>query len=441
MVPESPCRRKKYQDYYIFRDEPEDQIPTNWQSKFGGPAWEYVPSLKKWYLHLYDVTQADLNWENPEVRGELKKVIRFWKNKGIKGFRFDVINVISKPELFEDDLEGDGRRFYTDGPHVHEYLKELTRDTGIEDMITVGEMSSTSLENCIRYSGRKEKELSMCFNFHHLKVDYKDGDKWTLMEPDRIALKKLFETWQMGMQDGDGWNALFWCNHDQPRVVSRMGNEDLYWKESAKMLAAAIHMMRGTPYVYQGEELGMTNAHYNDISQYRDVESLNYYKILLDQGKTKEQALKVLAARSRDNSRTPMQWSDDKNAGFTEGTPWIEAPENYKEINAETELKDPDSIYSFYKKLIALRKEKDIIAEGTIEFLEKENADVLAYRRNYQGEELIVLNNLTAENVTIRQQPEWKAYQKRLGNYEKITAEDGKITLRSFETIVLDSAL
>ena len=402
---------------------------------------EYVPSLKKWYLHLYDVTQADLNWENPEVRGELKKVIRFWKNKGIKGFRFDVINVISKPELFEDDLEGDGRRFYTDGPHVHEYLKELTRDTGIEDMITVGEMSSTSLENCIRYSGRKEKELSMCFNFHHLKVDYKDGDKWTLMEPDRIALKKLFETWQMGMQDGDGWNALFWCNHDQPRVVSRMGNEDLYWKESAKMLAAAIHMMRGTPYVYQGEELGMTNAHYNDISQYRDVESMNYYKILLDQGKTKEQALKVLAARSRDNSRTPMQWSDDKNAGFTEGTPWIEAPENYKEINAETELKDPDSIYSFYKKLIALRKEKDIIAEGTIEFLEKENADVLAYRRNYQGEELIVLNNLTAENVTIRQQPEWKAYQKRLGNYEKITAEDGKITLRSFETIVLDSAL
>lgn len=432
---------KKYQDYYIFRDEPEDQIPTNWQSKFGGPAWEYVPSLKKWYLHLYDVTQADLNWENPEVRGELKKVIRFWKNKGIKGFRFDVINVISKPELFEDDLEGDGRRFYTDGPHVHEYLKELTRDTGIEDMITVGEMSSTSLENCIRYSGRKEKELSMCFNFHHLKVDYKDGDKWTLMEPDRIALKKLFETWQMGMQDGDGWNALFWCNHNQPRVVSRMGNEDLYWKESAKMLAAAIHMMRGTPYVYQGEELGMTNAHYNDISQYRDVESLNYYKILLDQGKTKEQALKVLAARSRDNSRTPMQWSDDKNAGFTEGTPWIEAPENYKEINAETELKDPDSIYSFYKKLIALRKEKDIIAEGTIEFLEKENADVLAYRRNYQGEELIVLNNLTAENVTIRQQPEWKVYQKRLGNYEKITAEDGKITLRPFETIVLDSAL
>lgn len=432
---------KKYQDYYIFRDAPQDHVPTNWQSKFGGSAWEYVLSLKKWYLHLFDVTQADLNWENPEVRAELKKVILFWKDKGVKGFRFDVVNLISKPELFENDMEGDGRRFYTDGLHVHEYLKELTRDTGIEDMITVGEMSSTSLENCIQYSGQDEKELSMCFSFHHLKVDYKNGDKWALMEPDRMALKQLFEQWQTGMQEGNGWNALFWCNHDQPRIVSRMGNEDLYWKESAKMLAAVIHMMRGTPYVYQGEELGMTNAHYNDISQYRDVESLNYYKILLDQGKTEEQALKILAARSRDNSRTPMQWSAAPNAGFTEGTPWIEAPENYKEINVETELKDPDSVYSFYKKLIALRKEKDIIAEGTIDFLEKENPDVLAYKRNYLGEELIVLNNLTAENAVIQQQPEWKAYQKLLGNYEEITAEGGKITLRPFETIVLDSVL
>lgn len=432
---------KKYQDYYIFRDDPQDHVPTNWQSKFGGSAWEYVLSLKKWYLHLFDVTQADLNWENPEVRAELKKVILFWKDKGVKGFRFDVVNLISKPELFENDMEGDGRRFYTDGLHVHEYLKELTRDTGIEDMITVGEMSSTSLENCIQYSGQDEKELSMCFSFHHLKVDYKNGDKWALMEPDRMALKQLFEQWQTGMQEGNGWNALFWCNHDQPRIVSRMGNEDLYWKESAKMLAAVIHMMRGTPYVYQGEELGMTNAHYNDISRYRDVESLNYYKILLDQGKTEEQALKILAARSRDNSRTPMQWSAAPNAGFTEGTPWIEAPENYKEINVETELKDPDSVYSFYKKLIALRKEKDIIAEGTIDFLEKENPDVLAYKRNYLGEELIVLNNLTAENAVIQQQPEWKAYQKLLGNYEEITAEGGKITLRPFETIVLDSVL
>lgn len=202
--------------------------------KFGGSAWEYVPFLGQWYLHLYDVSQADLNWENPRVREELKKVIRFWKSKGVKGFRFDVVNVISKPEVFEDDLQGDGRRFYTDGPHVHEYIKELTEDTEIADMITVGEMSSTSLDNCIRYSNPKEKELSMCFNFHHLKVDYKNGDKWSLMEPDRMALKKLFEEWQEGMQEANGWNSLFWCNHDQPRVVSRFGDEKTIGKSQPK---------------------------------------------------------------------------------------------------------------------------------------------------------------------------------------------------------------
>ena len=430
---------KKYQDYYIFRDEPEDQVPTNWQSKFGGSAWEYVPSLKKWYLHLYDVSQADLNWDNPAVREELKKVILFWKNKGVKGFRFVVINVISKPALFEDDVEGDGRRFYTDGPHVHEYLKELTRDTGIEDMITVGEMSSTSLENCIRYSNRAEKELSMCFNFHHLKVDYKDGDKWALMEPDRMALKQLFEKWQIGMQEGNGWNALFWCNHDQPRIVSRMGDEGRYWKKSAKMLAAAIHMMRGTPYVYQGEELGMTNAHYHDISQYRDVESLNYYKILLAEGKTETQALEILAARSRDNGRTPMQWSAEKNAGFTTGTPWIQVTENFAQINAEKEMQEEESVYAFYKKLIALRKEKEIIAEGTIDFLEKENADILAYRRSHQGEELIVLNNLTDKEIHVEEPEQWKSYRKLMGNYKDCIRTENRILLRPYETLVLDS--
>jgi len=297
-----------YQDYYIFREGTPDNIPTNWKSKFGGPAWEYVPSLGKWYLHLFDVTQADLNWNNPHVREELKQVIRFWKGKGVKGFRFDVVNLISKPQVFEDDMEGDGRKFYTDGPHVHEYLKELVHDTGIEKMVTVGEMSSTSLKDCVRYSNTDEKELSMCFHFHHLKIDYKDGDKWELMEPDRIALKKLFETWQMGMQEGNGWNALFWCNHDQPRVVSRLGDEGRYWEQSAKMLAALIHLMRGTPYIFQGEEIGMTNPHYREISQYRDVESLNYYEILLEKGKSAKEALEVLAARSRDNGRSPMQW-------------------------------------------------------------------------------------------------------------------------------------
>ena len=227
-----------------------------------------------------------MNWENPKVREELKNVIRFWKEKGIKGFRFDVVNLISKPEVFEDDFEGDGRRFYTDGRHVHEFLKELVADTGIEDMVTVGEMSSTTIENCIRYSNPQEKELSMCFNFHHLKVDYKDGQKWELMPADIDALKNLFRTLQEEMQKQGGWNAVFWCNHDQPRVVSRLGDDKKYWKESAKMLAASIHMMRGTPYIYQGEELGMTNAGYTEIGQYRDVESLNYYEIMRKDGKT-----------------------------------------------------------------------------------------------------------------------------------------------------------
>lgn len=429
---------QEYQDYYIFKEGDKAKPPTNWESKFGGPAWEYVPQLGKWYLHLYDVTQADLNWDNPKVRDELKKVIRFWKEKGVKGFRFDVVNLISKPEIFEDDMEGDGRRFYTDGPHVHEYLKELVHDTGIEQMVTVGEMSSTSIENCIRYSNPKEKELSMCFNFHHLKIDYKDGDKWKLMEPDRLALKKLFEEWQIKMQDEGGWNALFWCNHDQPRIVSRLGEEGSYWKQSAKMLAACIHLMRGTPYIYQGEELGMTNPHFREIGQYRDVESKNYYQLLLDQGSSEQEALEVLAARSRDNGRTLMQWSGRTNAGFSDGNPWIAASDNYPEINAESQMEDEDSIRAFYKSLIAFRKTRDTVSRGTIAFLEKENTNVLAYRRVYGKNELIVLNNLTAAETVIASQPGWTGYQKVLGNYETCDRTDGHIVLRPFETLVLE---
>lgn len=429
---------KRYQDYYIFKEGDADKIPTNWESKFGGPTWEYVPSLGKWYLHLFDVTQADLNWDNPEVREELKKVIRFWKEKGVKGFRFDVVNLISKPEVFEDDPEGDGRRFYTDGPHIHEYLKELVKDTGIGDMVTVGEMSSTSLQDCIRYSAPQERELSMCFSFHHLKVDYRDGNKWELMEPDRRALKDLFEKWQVQMQDGDGWNALFWCNHDQPRIVSRLGNEGRYWKESAKMLATCIHLMRGTPYIYQGEELGMTNPHYQEISQYRDVESLNYYEILLKQGKTEKEALEILAARSRDNARTPMQWSGEKNAGFTKGTPWIEPAENYETINVRAEVGDEASVLSYYKKLIALRKSSKVISEGKITFLEKENERILAYRRDCEGSSIAVFNNLTAEETEAAADGTWAGYRKILGNYEDGEAGTDVIRLRPYESIVLE---
>ena len=427
---------KTYQDYYIFKEGTPDKIPTNWESKFGGPTWEYVPSLGKWYLHLFDVTQADLNWENPQVREELKDVIRFWKEKGVKGFRFDVVNLISKPEKYEDDFEGDGRRFYTDGKHVHEYLKELVRDTDIADMITVGEMSSTSLDNCIRYSNPDEKELSMCFNFHHLKVDYKDGKKWELMPADLTKLKQLFRTWQEGMQEGHGWNSVFWCNHDQPRIVSRLGNEGKYWKESAKMLATLIHFMQGTPYIYQGEELGMTNAHFTSIDQYRDVESLNYYQILLKNGKSKEEALHILAERSRDNSRTPMQWSADKNAGFSQAEPWIEVQKNQETINAEAEQKEEDSILNFYKTLIRLRKEMPIISDGTVQFLDEKDEAVIGYVRELDGQKLVVLCNLSENDKEAAWQNERDLYKLLLGNYT-----DGKADakLRAYECKVLIS--
>ena len=427
---------KKYQDYYIFKEGSPEKAPTNWVSKFGGPAWEYLPALGKWYLHLFDVSQADLNWENPEVRAELADILRFWKAKGIQGFRFDVVNLISKPAVYEDDHQGDGRRFYTDGPKVHQYLQELAAAGGIEGMITVGEMSSTSLENCIGYTAPDRHELSMCFNFHHLKVDYKNGDKWALMPPDRMALKKLFTLWQEGMQAGGGWNALFWCNHDQPRAVSRFGDDKTYWAESAKMLGAAIHLMRGTPYIYQGEEIGMTNAGFGSIEQYRDVESLNYYQILQQQGKTPAEALEILAARSRDNGRTPMQWDGSENAGFTTGTPWIGLPENYTHINAAAQTGDPDSIFAFYKQLVALRKEKPVISQGSIEFLYPDDPDLLAYRR-FDGEsELLVLCNLTGKAASLPLPEGWAGAARLLGNYPSPAGVPA--ALRPYECLVLE---
>lgn len=431
---------ERYQDYYIFKAGSPNQPPTNWQSKFGGPAWEYVPKLKKWYLHLFDVSQADLNWDNPAVREELKEVIRFWKEKGVKGFRFDVVNLISKPALWEDDLEGDGRRFYTDGPHVHEYLKELVGDTQIDGMVTVGEMSSTSLEHCIRYSAPEEKELSMCFNFHHLKVDYRNGNKWELAEPDYPALKTLFQNWQEGMQEGKGWNALFWCNHDQPRIVSRFGDEGQYWEASAKMLAGMIHLMRGTPYIYQGEEIGMTNPHYTCIGQYRDVESLNYYQILLDQGKTPEEALKILGARSRDNSRTPMQWTDEVHCGFSEAEPWLPAADNYRKIHVKAQQDDETSILAFYKKLIELRKEKSVISKGSISFLAEDDEDIMAYKRCLGEEELVVICNLRGKESNVKAETQWKSRRKILGNYQgmQLTEETAILTLRPYEIVVLE---
>lgn len=427
---------KKYQNYYIFKEAPKDKAPTNWVSKFGGSAWEYSKRAGKWYLHLFDVSQADLNWENPEVREELKNIIFFWKSKGVRGFRFDVINLISKPDVFEDDNVGDGRRFYTDGKKVHQCLKELVRDTGIKDYITVGEMSSTSIKECIKYSNPDEKELSMCFNFHHLKVDYKDGDKWKLMAPDIASLKLIFKEWQEKIQSGNGLNALFWCNHDQPRIVSRLGDEGKYYKESAKMLAGLIHLMRGTPYIYQGEEIGMTDPHFKSIDMYRDVESLNYYKILMEQGLNSEEALTILDRRSRDNSRTPMQWSAKKNAGFSKVSPWINVADNYKSINVENEKNDKDSILSFYKKLITIRKENTVISAGNISFIDTDE-NIIAYKRSLGERKILVFCNMSNKDESL--DIDLSGFKKLIGNYSELNYVDKNLRLSPYEFVAVEN--
>lgn len=396
----------KYLAYYKFVDAAADataqnpgEPPTNWESKFGGNAWEYVPELNKWYLHLFDVTQADLNWDNPEVRAELVNVLRFWRNKGVNAFRFDVVNLISKPASWENDSEGDGRRFYTDGPHIHEYLQEMVREGGIDDCLTVGEMSSTSIANCIRYSNPSCHELSMTFSFHHLKVDYANGDKWALMDPDIEELRGLFRDWQEKMTEGGGWNALFWSNHDQPRPNSRFGDDATVdsWRRSSELLATCTHLMRGTPYIYQGEELGMTNPDFTSIDQYRDVESVNYYNILLSRGLDPDEAFHTVHERSRDDSRTPMQWDGSHSSGFTTGVPWIGVASNHEWLNAEAETGDPSSVLSYFKRLVRLRKDEKIIQTGDVRFVDTPSGKVIAYERTLGDERLLVQCNFSGE--------------------------------------------
>ncbi|MET3193105.1 alpha,alpha-phosphotrehalase [Bacillus sp. OAE603] len=432
---------KKYKDYYIFKESKHGEEPTNWISKFGGSAWEKIEGSNEYYLHLFDKTQPDLNWENVQVQKEVFDIVNFWIDKGVKGFRLDVINLISKPDQLEDDENGDGRRFYTDGPKIHDYLKKLNKETfgKTEDIITVGEMSSTSIEHCIQYSNPEQKELSMVFNFHHLKIDYKDGEKWSVMDFDFMALKNILDSWQKGMQEGNGWNALFWCNHDQPRIVSRIGNDQEYHKESAKMLATAMHLLRGTPYIYQGEEIGMPNPKFDQIEQYRDVESLNYYEILKSEGVSESDIINILQSKSRDNSRTPMQWDDSDHAGFTTGTPWIPTGKDFIEINVENALSDQNSVFYHYKKLVQLRKQFDIIAEGDYESLIMDHENIFAYARNLGNQKLIVINNFYA-NETIFNLPDnidITDYKRSIliSNYDDSSLDLNEIRLRPYESI------
>lgn len=388
-----------YRDYYIWKDGSRDNPPTNWESKFGGNAWQYDALSGQYYLRLFDVTQADLNWENESLRKEIYDMINYWIDFGMDGFRFDVINLISKGTFKDSDKIG--KEFYTDGPRVHEFLHELNRNTfgDKEGFMTVGEMSSTTLEHCIRYTRPDRQELSSVFNFHHLKVDYKNGEKWTTMPFDFVELKRILFHWQTGISKGNGWNAIFWCNHDQPRVVSRFGSDKTEAERvnSAKMLAIVLHLLQGTPYIYQGEEIGMTNLYLNSIEDYRDVESLNAYQIMKAEGRSENEILKVLQDKSRDNSRSPVQWDDSMHAGFTTNEPWIKVADNYQQINVEKALKDETSIFYTYQKLIKLRHERDIITYGEVKPLLEEHKQLFVYERTLGNQVLFVVANFSEE--------------------------------------------
>ena len=429
---------KKYQDYYILREAKEDgSLPTNWVSKFGGPSWARFGDSDKYYLHLFDVTQADLDWRNPEVRKEMFNIVNFWLEKGVTGFRFDVINLIGKDEVLLDAEDGVGKSRYTDRPIAHDFLHELNQRTfgRYEDIMTVGEMSSTTVEHGVQYSNPENEELSMIFSFHHLKVDYTDGEKWTKADFDFMELKKILDEWQEGMSKGNGWNALFWNNHDQPRAISRFGDPVNHFEASAKLQAQTIHLLRGTPYVYQGEEIGMTNPNYSDIQDFADVETINAYKELSEKELQHEEIMGIIREKSRDNARTPMQWSNELNAGFTTGEPWLKVANNFHDINVENELAN-GSIIEYYKRLIALRKEMKVISEGSYRGLLMDHPSVYAYVREYEGQQLLVLNHFYAEPVTIDVPEEFQNRNSKylIGNGEKREL-GASITLEAYETV------
>lgn len=431
----SASKDSLYRHYYIWKDGKDGKEPNNWKSKFGGSAWEYDDKTGQYYLHLFDKGQADLNWENAKLRKELYDMMRFWAKKGIDGFRLDVINLISKDQHFPHDPAGDGKVFYTDGPRIHEFLREMNQEVFTPyNLMTVGEMSSTTLKNGVLYTRPDRHELDMIFNFHHLKVDYPRGEKWTKAPFDFLELKRTMSEWQTGMYKENGWSALFWCNHDQPRAVSRFGDDGHYREKSAKMLATTLHMMRGTPFIFQGEEIGMTNPHFKNIADYRDVETLNAYEALKAQGVPEQEILDILQQKSRDNGRTPMQWNDSYCAGFTTGTPWIPVSENYKTVNAEEQTSRKDSVFYHYKRLIELRKKYDIITYGDYRLLLADHPRVFVYTRNWKNETLLVVSNFYAEEVKV--DLDLAEVEILISNYPDSQISLNKLKLRPYESVV-----
>lgn len=377
-----------YRDYYVWADPVNGGAPNGLRSTFSGSAWEFDEDSGQYYLHLFSKKQPDLNWQNPKVRQEVYQMMNFWIDKGIGGFRMDVIDLIGK--IPEQEITGNG-------PQLHEFLQEMNHQTfGGKNLLTVGETWGATPEIAKLYSGSDRDELSMVFQFEHIGLDEIPGKtKWDFQPMQVPDLKKVFTKWQTELAD-EGWNSLFWNNHDLPRIISRWGNDQTYRVESGKMFAILLHMMKGTPYIYQGEEIGMTNRPITDVSQVEDIESVNMYHEWLELGHDKEMLIEAINRKGRDNARTPMQWSAEKNAGFTTGTPWLSVNDNYREVNVEAALADPDSIFYTYQKLIQLRKDNPIMVWGSFELLETE-AEVFAYYRHWENETWLVVNNFSDE--------------------------------------------
>ena len=418
-------KENPYHDYYVWRDGEEGVYPNDMKSTFGGPAWEWVPELKQYYFHQFSVKQPDLNWENPKVRREIYDMILWWMDKGVGGFRLDVIDQIAK----EPDLG-----ITNNGPRLHEFLRELSRETFQKgNLITVGEAWGATPEIAKKYSNPDGSEFSMVFQFEHMVMDQEEGkEKWDLAPLPFVKLKKCMEKWQTELYE-KGWNSLFWDNHDLPRIVSRWGDDGAYRVPSAKMLAAVLHGMQGTPYIYQGEELGMTNVRFDSIEEYRDIETLNMYYERLDAGYDKKDIMESIYAKSRDNARTPMQWSAQRNAGFTTGTPWLGLNPNYSEINAKKEINDPDSVYQFYRRLIELRKTCPVFTDGKFELLLPEDEQIFAYTRTDQETEMLVCANFKREPSACPLLAQWKDAEVLIHNYEEKIGKD----LRPYEAVIL----
>ena len=433
-----------YRDYYIWRPAKEDgSLPNNWGSCFSGPAWEYDKTTDMYFLHLFSKKQPDLNWDNPVVRQEVFDMMNWWLDKGIDGFRMDVISLISKrPGLPDGTLGLNGYATFdiaANGPHVHEYLQEMRQKAlNNADTITVGECAGVTLEEAKKYARSDEKELNMVFQFEHMDVDGDEkAGKWTTKKMDLRDMKKILTRWQKGLQDV-AWNSLYWENHDQPRSVSRFGNDsDEYREISAKMLATCLHMMQGTPYVYQGEELGMTNCPFNTLENFRDLESINAFHELTEQGKkTEEEMLAAISYKGRDNARTPMQWDDSAYAGFSTAEPWIMVNPNYTKINAKDQVSREDSVFKYYQKLIKLRHESDLIVYGTYDLILDDDKDIYAYTRTLEDEKLVVYCNFSANTREVEVPAEFTDGKILISNYTDAKA-DKKITLRPYEAVVI----